>query len=380
MSGTIKVVHIISGLGQGGAEQALYRLANRQLKDVDSVVISLTGSQVYGSMLTEQGIPVIALRFRKWSLNIIQIFRLWRILRHIKPDVVQTWMYHADLIGGIIGRLAGIKKIFWGVVHYNLDRSITSPFTLLVARICASMSRVIPKKIVSCAYESVNSHVAIGYDKSRFVVIPLGFDTQHPGPSRSSRSIFRALHNISDHTIVIGCVARWHPQKDHANLVAALGQLMQAQHEVVVMLVGAGLTNDNTELIALLKKHRVRDTEILRLGRLETLEDYYSALDIFVLPSRGEAFPNVIAEAMSFEVPCIATDVGDIRTIIGSTGWIVPPRKPRQLAQAMARAIRLLKEDRDTWAKRKVLCRRRICENFSLDKMSSAYLLTWRGN
>jgi len=376
----IKVVHIISGLGQGGAEQALFRLVVEQSAIVESIVVSLTGQQVFGPALSGKGIRVIDLKFQKFSPNFIGLFKLWKIIREEHPDVVQTWMYHADLIGGVVGRLAGVKKIFWGVVHYNLDKAVTSPLTRIVAGLCAKLSSVIPEKIVSCAYEAVNSHTSIGYDPDQFVVIPLGFDAELLQASSELRKQFRTSHNLSDQTIVFGCAARWHPQKDHANLISALGHLIRRNHDIVLILVGDGLIKENATLTSQIQENHIPDAMIMRLGRIENMDAFYSSLDLFILPSRGEAFPNVIAEAMSYGVPCIATDVGDVRTVIDNTGWIVPSRAPKQLAEAMDQAVHCFRKDRDAWGQRKITCRQTITERFSLSQMSEAYLLTWGGN
>ena len=147
-----------------------------------------------------------------------------------------------------------------------------------------------------------------------------------------------------------------------------------------MILVGDGLVKENTALTSQIQENRIPDAMIMCLGRMENMNAFYSSLDLFVLPSRGEAFPNVIAEAMSYGVPCIATDVGDVRTVVGNTGWIVPSRAPKQLAEAMDQAVQCFREDRDAWGQRKANCRQTITKRFSLGQMSEAYLLTWGGN
>lgn len=112
------------------------------------------------------------------------------------------------------------------------------------------------------------------------------------------------------------------------------------------------------------------------LGAHDNIPALMNALDIHVLSSLGESFPNVIAEAMACGTPCVTTDVGDASLIVGDTGWIVPPRDSAALESAIGSAIKALLE-KDQWQQRRAACRLRIQENFSLEKMCSAYRQVW---
>ena len=379
MSKKLKVVHIISGLGQGGAENALYQLLSHQSSSIKSTVISLTGLGVYGKSLNQIGVPVVTLDMPDGQINFSGLVRLWKELRKNKPNIDQTWMYHADLIGGVIARLAGCKHVFWGIVHFNLDRSVTKPSTRFVAKLCALSSAFIPYKIISCAFAAVDIHVSFGYKKNQFVVIPLGYDLSQIEHSPQSKLAIRNSYHIPESQIVVGCVARWHPQKDHRNLFLALNELKNDRQDWVCVLVGPGMTEENGELTSLLEEIGLGEPHILKMGIVENINDAYSAMDLFVLSSCGEAFPNVLAEAMACELPCVATDVGDTNLIIADTGWIVPANNPLSLAAAISEAMMTF-GDTQSWKERKSRCRLSIENNFSILKTVRLYEEAWHSS
>ena len=172
----MKILHIITGLDQGGAQSALYRLVTSNNAGVEHVIVSIIDYGLYGFQLREAGVEVHAIGMNRGKLSLSGLVKLWKLVRKIHPDVVQTWMYHADLIGGIISKLAGFNNICWGVVNFNLHPSITPTMTILTAKFCGLVSGFVPKKIVSCSERAIDVHVNIGYSERKMVSIPLGFD------------------------------------------------------------------------------------------------------------------------------------------------------------------------------------------------------------
>ncbi|HEX5818290.1 MAG TPA: glycosyltransferase [Gemmatimonadales bacterium] len=369
------MLHVITGLERGGAEGVLARLVIGDTAH-EHRVISLMGAGVHGATLAEAGVPVEALGMPRGRVTLQGLARLRRLIRDVAPDVVQTWMYHADLIGGTAARLAGVPAVVWGLRNAYLDPRTISASTRTVARLCARMSRHVPARIVSCSAAGAASHVAIGYDAGRMVVIHNGYDLHALAPDDEGRRRVRADWGIAPDAPLVGMVARWDPQKDHATLLAALEQLPAGPaRRCVVVLVGAGMTSENTELAALLDRHAVR-SQVRLVGPRTDIRAVMSALDVHVLSSAGEAFPNVVAEAMACGTPCVVTDVGDAAAIVGETGWVVPPRAPAALAAAVATAVAEVVEGRAT--ARREAARARIAERFGLDAMRRAYGALWR--
>ncbi len=371
----MQIVHIITGLEDGGAEAALYRLCCFETQ-YRHIVVSMIGEGKYGPLLHHAGIETCCLNMPQGRLTIRGVYRLWQLLRSRQPDVVQTWMYHADLIGGITARLAGIKNICWGIRNSDVHAVSTKLTTRWVMAVCARLSGWVPAKIVCCAANAIQVHTELGYSTHKFVLIPNGYDLNSFQPDRDARTRMRRSLGGDDGLPLLGMIARFDPQKDHGNLMYALS-LLKAQAKVFrCVLVGKGLTAENRQLSELIEKYHLT-AEIVLLGPRNDIPELMNALDIHILSSAyGEAFPNVLAEAMACGTPCVATDVGDSSRIIGETGWIVPKQDAHALAAAIVTGLQLL-NDRWEWALRQQACRNRIVENFSIDKTVSAYQRVW---
>lgn len=370
----LRVLHIITGLGDGGAESALYRLC-RHDEHCEHQVVSLMDVGKYGSLLLEAGIPVYSLGMQRGKLTVSDMCRLWSLIRAARPDVVQTWMYHADLLGGLAGRFARVSHVYWGLRHSNLTPGTVRRSTIWVARLCASLSRWVPRQIVSCSRQAAQAHVQLGYAADKFVVIPNGYDLAQFEPDPVARRQLRAEWGIPDDMPLLGMVARFDPQKDHANLAAALGQLKQGGTRFHCVLIGTGMEPGNEQLRAWLAAEGLTEVVSL-LGRRSDIPAVMSALDVHVLSSLGEAFPNVLAEAMACGTPCVTTDVGDAALIVGETGWIVPSGDPAALAGALEKALGLWRQPEE-WSARQAAARQRIVDHFAIEKMIQAYHSVW---
>jgi len=372
---SIKVMHVISNLYDGGAEGALYRLCLHS-PDFKHVVVCMMDEGKYGPMLEAAGVKVHCLGMPQGKPTWQGVLNFWRLLRGLRPDVVQTWMYHADLMGGVLARLRGVRKIFWGIRHGNLTPGTVKDSTIKVAKLCSRLSTWIPSRIVSCSQQAMESHTAIGYDNSRMTVIPNGYELSRYAPDAFARGRLRAEWGLPEETFLLGMVARFNAQKDHANLFSALQQLKQRGTAFHCVLVGTGMEAGNANLQVLLEKYRVTDVVSL-LGRRDDVPDVMNALDLHVLSSLGEAFPNVLAEAMACGTPCVTTNVGDAAYIVDDTGWVVPPQDSAALADALLQAKVIWETLPDVWSSRRGASRKRIVENFSIQRMAVAYAAIW---
>lgn len=371
----LTVMHVISNLYDGGAEGALYRLCLHS-PSYKHVVVCMMDEGKYGPMLEAAGVSLHCLRMPQGKPTWQGIVQFWRLLRRLRPDVVQTWMYHADLMGGVMARLSGVRKVFWGIRHANLSPGTVKRSTILVARLCAGLSRWVPKWIVSCSQEAVETHTAVGYDAARFKVIPNGYELSRYAPDLSARDLLRKQWGIGAQTFLLGLVARFDVQKDHANLLAALQHLQQQNASFHCVLVGTGMDTSNAQLQALIQQFDVAD-KVSLLGRRNDVPDVMNALDVHVLSSLGEAFPNVLAEAMACGTPCVSTQVGDAAYIVGETGWMVPPQNSLALADGLQQALQAWSSSAGLWQARQQAARERIAQHFSIEQMSAAYVAVW---
>lgn len=352
----------------------LFRLCTADTTHRHSVV-SLLDHGKYGEPLRQSGVDVYTLGLGRGRLNVGSLVALWRIIRRINPDLVQTWMYHADVIGGIAARAAGIRNILWNIRHTVLDPRYSKRSTILLARLSAVLSRWVPKKVVLCAHAAVEPHIRLGYVAEKFVVIPNGYDLRRFFPDTSARARLRAEWGVPERISLLGMVGRFHPEKDHQNLIKALASVRASGRNFRCVLVGRGLEDTNEELINMLIRHELRDQVILA-GPRNDIPNVMNAIDIHVLSSATEGFPNVLAEAMACGTPCVTTDVGDAGLIVGETGWVVPPRDADALTNAIKKALAEREHD-SSWVQRQVHARRRITESFSLDAMVKAYHQAW---
>jgi glycosyltransferase involved in cell wall biosynthesis len=372
----MKITHIITGLNDGGAEGVLCRLCTHDTHN-GHVVVSLMGDGKYGPLLRAAGVEVHCLGMPRGRFTVRALWRLWQLLRTLPTDVVQTWMYHADLVGGIVARLAGIRAICWGIRHTTLDSNDSAQSTIFVARLCALLSGCVPRVIVSCAEESVRVHRELGYAERKFLVIPNGYDLIHFEPDSGARIRLRTEWGINDDTPLIGMVARYDSQKDHANLVAALTHLRDIGTNFECVLVGTGIDSENTTLGDAINAAGL-STQIRLLGRRADVPAIMNALDLHVLSSSfGEAFPNVLAEAMACGTPCVTTDVGDAAMIVGDTGWVVPPGNSAALAGALVNALNEWKRS-TVWQARCRAAREHVAQHFAIDRMVKSYHAVWR--
>lgn len=374
-----KIIHIITDLSDGGAEAVLFRLCMASTQ-FHHVVVSLTDEGKYGSRLRQYGISVYSLHmpnFPNGKLTISGLWRLWKFLRRERPDLVQTWMYHADLVGGVIASLAGIRNIVWGIHHTNLDPNKSKATTIQIAHICARLSAWIPRRIVFCAQVSSQVHVSIGYEAGRIVVIPNGYDLALFNPDPVTGSVLRQGLGFAGGRPLIGMVARFDSQKDHAGLIEAFSRVLKSGYDSDLALIGNGMNRDNPTLKHWIAAHALSERVHL-LGQRDDIPMLMNALDLHVLSSFGEAFPNVLAEAMACGTPCVTTDVGDAAMIVGDTGWVVPPGDPEAFAGAISHALCDL-QNPERWAMRKAAARARIAREFSLVSMVNAYEQVWQG-
>ncbi|AAV81399.1 glycosyltransferase family 4 protein [Idiomarina loihiensis] len=370
------ILHIIAGLEKGGAESTLKRLCLNGTEH-EHVVVSLSTLGSVGLELQKAGVKVYCLDIRPSITSVAAIFRLYKIIKLRKPSVVQTWMYHADLVGGIVSRVAGVKKIYWGVHHTYLIKGQSKRVTIFISRINSVLSHFIPTKIVYCANSARVAQEKIGYNKKSGIVIFNGYDTSKFKRDLKLRSVYREKLGLKETDFVIGHVGRYDSLKDYPNLINAIRKVKYKVGGLKVILVGAGLSKDNRELLNVISESTLISKFHL-LGPSDDIPGIMNAIDVFVLSSSSEAFPNVLNEAMACGTPCVSTDVGDASAIVGMTGWLSAAGDSSALAEKIYAAYKEFSENKANWEERQYSCRERIVTNFSSQSMVSNYTLLWQ--
>jgi glycosyltransferase involved in cell wall biosynthesis len=365
-----KLVIVITGLNTGGAEMMLLKILERIDRQRFSIqVISLTNSGGVGPRIEALGIPVDALGMTPGVPNPFAVLRLaWR-LRKFRPDMVHTMMYHANLLGGVAAMLAGVRAISWGIHHCDLSRQGNKRATLAVVAICATLSRWVPNVILNCSEVSRRVHIEHGYSAERMVVVPNGFDVSRFRPDAIARVAVRRELGLAVNTPLVGLIGRFDPQKNHAGFFDAVGMLHRRLPNVRFVLAGNGIGTENNELMGMIEAAGVISVTHL-LGLRSDIPRLMAALDVLASSSIGEAFPNVLGEAMASGVPCAVTDVGDSAYIVGDTGRVVASRDMAGLAAALESLLILAPVE---WEALGLQARARVVENFEIGSVVRLY-------
>ncbi|MEO8286217.1 MAG: glycosyltransferase [Chloroflexota bacterium] len=330
---TVKVVHLITGLNVGGAETMLYKLLSGMDRErFENSVISLIAPGLMAKRIEALGIPVLSLGMMRGRPTPGHIWQLYRLLRHERPDILQTWMYHADLTGIIAGRLARVPAIAWNLRCSDCVVG-ASRTTMWTFQACARLSRW-PQVVIANSEAGRRFHTSRGYHPRRWAVLPNGFDLDLFKPDDIARREVRNELELPPDAPLIGIVARYDPPKDHATFLRAAMMLSERHPEAHFLLVGKDVISSNAELMEPIRSHPVRERLHL-LGERQDVPRLMAALDILVSSSSSEGFPNVIGEAMCCAVPCVVTGVGDSAEMVSDTGIVVPPRDPAAIAHAL---------------------------------------------
>jgi len=330
-----KVLWITTGLGSGGAEMMLAQLI-RGLPKFQHVVISLTAGGKHATALREAGIEVHSLDMPARKPTLRSLWRLFKVVRQTKADVMMGWMYHG-CFAAVLARFMRFKRvpIIWNVRQSLYDLKHEKRGSALVIRALAKLSWL-PQRITYNTQTGAKQHEAIGFRPTKTQLIPNGFDLAkwQPGKPVAGR---------------IGRFGRNASMKDYATFIAAAKLITEKRPDAQFIIVGAG--TEELEVPA----------NIQILGERHDLPELTASLNIAVSSSAfGEGFPNVVGEAMACAVPVVATDIGDTRWVMGEMGHTVPPRDPAALANA---CIEIL----DSGVTQDPAARTRIEQQFSIE-------------
>jgi glycosyltransferase involved in cell wall biosynthesis len=373
----IRITFIITDLETGGAEMMLYKLLSKIDRNLFSpTVVSLISGGPLASKIADLEIPVQYLGMKRSLPDPFAIIRLGRILRKNRPDIIQTWMYHSDLLGGVAGRIFSRKPVVWNVRNSDLNSDGSKKLTIITARICSYLSSFVPKKIICCGEKSRDVHISLGYEKNRFEVIGNGFNLENFHPCPSNKISVCQEFGLNVDSYIIGLVGRFSAQKDHGNFIEAASIIKKQIPESVFILCGDGITTENERLFDQINKYGLGNSVHL-LGRRTDIPRLTNAFDVACSSSSfGEAFSNTLGEAMACGIPVVATDVGDSAGVVGNCGTIVPPGNPEAFALALIDMFAIGANERKKLGE---MGRIRTEENFSLEKIVEKYETLYSG-
>lgn len=366
-----KIIHIITGLGTGGAEMVLYRLLQACDRTVyEPSVITLIGEEaILSTQIAALDIPVYSLGLAQGNVATTGILHLIRLLRKIRPAIIQGWMYHGNFAAQMAQTALPGTHVIWGVHHSLYNLSYEKPLTAAIVRVSAALSRL-PAQIVYVSHTSQRQHRALGFYAGRDCVIPNGFDTTAFTPSHEARIKVRSELGLPMDTLLIGNIGRYHPQKDHANFLRSAALLNVTHPDIHFLLAGPGVHRQNDTLHQLIMTLGLK-TRVHLLGERHDAPNLMASLDILTSSSAyGESLSLVVGEAMACGIPCVVTDLGDNQRMLGAAGIMIPPQDSAALARAWSQLIAAGPESRRALG---TLARIRIQRDYSIEGMVHQY-------
>ncbi|NLF95543.1 MAG: glycosyltransferase [Candidatus Riflebacteria bacterium] len=358
-------LHIIGSLEIGGAEMTLCKLIeSTDPKIIGHIVVSLLPPEALEKRIKAAGARIVSLNMSRNRITLTDICRLAKLIKKINPDLVHTWMYISDIIGGLATRLAGTFPIIFSIRHGSFKGDKAR--TVLLAKITAWLSHLIPQRIIACSTAAAELHRQTGYAADRVQIIPNGFTKKD---NSSLRGKLRAHLGVNKSAILVGMIGRYVPAKDHNCFIKAATLVKKLFSQAEFVLCGAGVEKNNHSLASAIDSAGLANCCHL-LGNQTEIDWILADLNFLVSSSSSEAFANVIGEAMASGIPCVATNVGDSAHIIGSTGIIVPPDDHQSLAQGM---LQMLQKTSAELAEMGMQAQKRILQMFSLPAVARCY-------
>ncbi len=359
------ITHIITGLERGGAERSLYNLLTNGLEGpFKNRVISLMSEGYYGPLLKKKGIPLVSLNMSRGIINPKALWKLHSEIKKNPPDIIQGWMHPGNLAAFYASIITSKKiRLAWNVrlsLEIYKEMKIKTRATI---RIGALLSKS-PKVIIYNSFRSRNQHRKFGFIDKNDKLISNGFLLNRWAPNEEKRKIIRNQLSIKEEIKVIGYVGRGDAQKDLPNLFDAFDEVSKKNPNTILVAIGRNLD-----------KYNFKSNKIKFLGECSNINELMLSFDVFCLSSRAEGFPNVIGEAMACGVPCVTTDVGDSKYIVDKTGWVVPPRNSKILAENLNLALSFSNEELKIKGK---LARKRVLDNFSMETVKEKYISVYQ--
>ena len=366
----MKIVHLITGLGVGGAERMLQKLLRGSDREkFEPTVVTLMSAGELKDGFRDMGVPVHEVGMPRGAVTPQGILKLRSLAREIVPGIIQGWMYHGNLAATLMARFSpGDPELLWNIRHSIHDLRMEKPMTRAVIRFGARLASR-PRRIIYNSSTSAAQHAELGYPRNKSVVIPNGFDLDEFRPDPLAGARLRGELGLEPETLLVGMVGRMHPHKGPFDFLEAALRVHAVSPKTRFVMVGSGMTGMDPGLKRWVEVNKFGHRVHL-LGPRSDIPGLLAGLDVLCLSSVTEAFPNVLGEALACGIPCVATDVGDAARIIGGAGKITPPSNPTALADGLVEMLKLPADARRSLG---LAGRERIQKHFSLPAIVTAY-------
>jgi len=364
----VRILHLIDGLDINGVKAVLRNLlAASDRARASQHVFALSARGPMGDTFRSLGFTVDTAAPDRARAGDLPAALRW--VRRFRADLIQGWETKSNLLA-VASAAASRTKVVWGIHNALRPQDARSPSSRWGMRMARVASRYGPSKIVCCATHVRDVYASLGYPANRLVVIENGIDTARFAPAAASRRSTRSAWGARPAQPVIGLVANYAPVKDFACFARAASIARKTRDDLLFVLAGKGVNAENAELMALLDEAGISASTRL-LGACRDMPAIYAGFDLLVSTSRSEGLSMVVLEAMSCGVPCVVTDVGDMRRILGESGRVVPPQDPEAIARGWLELLELRPESRMQLG---LQGRGRAVQHFSAKRMAADYL------
>lgn len=362
----VRLLLITRSLNYGGSERQVVALAKGLRKRGAFVTVATFYS---GGPLRREiesaGVLVESLEKRaRWDV-LGFLGRLIRLVRRIQPTILHGYLPTSNILTVFIKPFCSSTKIVWGLRASNMELERYGYVDQIQSWVERKLSHFADLIVV-------NSHAGFdfaarrGFPQDKMVVIPNGIDVDRFCPDTSARQRIRQAWGVADDQHLIGLVGRLDPMKGHDTFIKAAALLSRGRDNITYICVGDGPEAFKQKLVALSKEMGL-DHRLIWVSASDDVGAIYNALDLVTsCSSYGEGFSNVIGEAMACGRPCVVTDVGDAKRIVGDTGYIVAPGNPAALASTWQEALDANDSEK---ARRSQMARKRVVEQFSLERL-----------
>lgn len=379
----MKILHIINSLKKGGAEGNLFRLCKFHKKKyntkIDVTVLTLTDNGFYEPELGKLGIKVYSLKINpnnKLSGLTKKIIKLRKLILDLNPDIIQSWMYHSNFLTLFLPKKFH-SKVFWNIRHSELNFKISKKMTIFLSLICGIFSKFVPRKIIYCSERSIKFHEKQHfYSKDKAVLIYNGYNHKNYFPSKNLRINFRKKYKINKEQIILGYAGRYAKQKNIPSLLSAFSKVNKKNSSVFLFMAGKDINLKNKELVNYINDLGIK-TNVIFLNEQKNLLKFYNGIDLLILTSFSESFPNVLPEAMLCTTPVLSSDAGCSKKIIDKFGFVMNNNDDQSIFKNLNKIIQYNIKNKKKWKYLKKKSRLQIINEFSISKMSKEYVQNW---
>jgi len=325
-----KYIHVITNFEQiGGAEQMLIRTINATSVNEQHSIISLMKISDLMKKQLVQDVEFIALDSNSITGLLLSVFKLRKIIKLFQPSVIYSWMYHANFVAALVKLFPSVKApVIWGVRH-SLDDFKGEGLSTKLAIYAGRFLKVIPETIIYCANRAMQQHIKFGYSpKDKSVYIPNGYSFQE-----------NKLRTFKNNNVVIGAAGRFHDAKDYYTLFKSVAPILASNSSIKLKIAGRDVNSENKAIQNYMRELTINLKQVELLGQINNMPNFYRSVDFFVLSSKTEGFPNVLAEAAGYGCITFSTDVGDAQVILNDDKRLVPIGDSKALQDLLVQYI-----------------------------------------